>query len=180
MKREIFCMKCKERVQAVIKPEELPPREHVKYVDGRALKPMMCDFCGLDIEKDWVVCCFSNYIEGVRPYSPWESEFVEILPADGAAPDPIPPQGVYGLLATGTEDALLKFHLALSMILNFLERRDQTVYCMCMSESLGLAIGAAKKFDVTLQRIEVKDDNELYPVLYQGTHSRWEKGGYVK
>lgn len=178
MKREVYCMKCKKRVKAAIGVEKLPPTEHVKYVDGRALKPMMCDFCGKDIEAGWFCCCFTNYIDGIAPYSPWETEFIKIEDRAGAGL-PCPPRGVYGLLASGTDDNLMKFNLSLSMICHFLERRNQTIHCTCMSESLELAIGVAKNSDVTLQRIEYKDDQEIYPVLHQGSHGRWERGGYV-
>lgn len=179
MKKEVYCMKCKTRVQATIDGPALPPGEHVKYVDGRAKKTMMCDFCSKMIEPGWFCSCFSNYIDGEAPYSPWEADFIEIAAAGAADPAPVPVQGVYGLLASATEDRLRSFHQTLFSVLNFIDARDNTVYCMCMQESLGLAIGTAKNLDVTLQRIEVVDDIETYPVLHKGSHGRWERGGYV-
>lgn len=179
MKREIYCMKCKDRIQGVIDTSKLPAGEHVKYVDGKALKQVMCDFCSKDIHAGWFCCCFSNYIDGHAPYIPWEHDFIKIEPEGAADPAAIPPQGVYGLLASGTDVNLLKFHIPLSMILNFLERRKNTLHATCMGESLELAIGIAKKCDVTLQRIEATCEKETYPVLHQGSHGRWEKGGYV-
>lgn len=181
MKREIYCMKCKKIVKdAIDAGGSLPPGEHVKYVDGKALDNMVCDFCNIAIYEGQICTAFSIYIDGQAPYEPWEHESIKVLeePREAGPFDEIVPMGVYRLLITGSDDQLLTFHLNLSIVLNFLERRHNTVMATCMQESLDLAIGAAKKWDITLQYIHYVEDEETYPLLNKGTYKPWEKGGY--
>ncbi len=182
MKKEIYCMKCKFRVQTVIDIDQLPPGEHVKYVDG-VLKIGMdcvCDFCNRPLYSGMKVCCFSNFIDEKAPYQTWEEEFIHIvITPPKTEPDDIPVKGVYGLLITGDDDTLLEYLVALSMVINFHDRRLNTVHASCMNESLDLAKGLAEKIGVTLQVIDNYGENETYLLLHKGNYPRWERGGYV-
>lgn len=58
--------------------------------------------------------------------------------------------GVFGLLVTGSNESLVKFHLSVFLCLNSLDRRKQTIHYTCMAEHLPMAIDAAKAANVTL------------------------------
>jgi hypothetical protein len=73
---------------------------------------------------------------------------------------------------------LQAYVLILGMILNFLDRRLNTIQATCMSESLELAKGVAEKYRLTLQYVSNKDGEEAYPLICKGTHALWQKGGY--
>jgi hypothetical protein len=81
---------------------------------------------------------------------------------------------VHGLLASGTEEQLIDFHLASAMLLNFLERRGDTVHAICMDEQLEYATKLAEKTGVTLQEIESQDGDETYKMIVQGQHPGWQ------
>lgn len=101
---------------------------------------------------------------------------------------------VHGLLATGPDDALRRFHLAVCFLLNAHTRRDNTVHYGCMGEHMEAAKEAARVADVTLQEIVtvgtknhqaidlpgganavVSDCIEEYPILHTGSHGlKWE------
>lgn len=73
-------------------------------------------------------------------------------------------------LVTGPDANLTRFHLAVAMTLNGLERREQTVAYTCMAEDADLALRAAEAADVTLQELEIEDGEEIYPVRHPGSH----------
>lgn len=178
MKREIYCEKCATRVQKILEKESMPPNERVKYVWGTLkIEAAVCDFCNLQLFEGQRCCGFSNYIEDQDPYIPWEHEMMYLegkprLPA-------IAIKGIYGLLITGDEDQLMQFTISTSMVLNFIERRLNTVYAMCMAESLEFASKVAGANNLTLQYIDHDEDgNESYPVINKGSHALWQKGGY--
>lgn len=177
MKHEIYCMQCKQRVKEAIGDEsELPPGEHVLYVDGKAHNDMVCDFCNEPIYQGQMCSAFSNYNKQA-PYIPWEDKYLDIVEQD--AMPKIKPMGVYGLLASGHDDQLMAFMVATGILINFVQRQKQTVHGMCMQESLEYAVNLARRLRLTLQYIDHVGDEEVYPVIHQGTHGRWEKGGYV-
>ncbi len=78
--------------------------------------------------------------------------------------------GVHRFLVTGPDDALTRFHFIVAMNLNGLERREQTVFYTCLAEDVELALLTAKRFDVTLQELEIEDGAEVYPVRHLGSH----------
>lgn len=78
--------------------------------------------------------------------------------------------GVRRFLVTAPDENLARFHLAVAMNLNGLERRQQTVFYTCMSEDAELALLAAAQFDVTLQELKIADGEEVYPVWRLGSH----------
>jgi hypothetical protein len=79
-------------------------------------------------------------------------------------------------LVTAPDDHLQRFHLAVAMTLNGLERRQQTVIYTCFAEDADLAFQAAKQFDVTLQELEIEHNDEVYPVRHLGSHGlTWER-----
>ena len=79
--------------------------------------------------------------------------------------------GVHGLLVSGTDQQLLDFHMPASMLLNFFERRFDTVHCACMAEDFEFATKLAEKIGVTLQEIENENEEEVYKMIVQGQHA---------
>jgi hypothetical protein len=73
-------------------------------------------------------------------------------------------------LVTAPDDNLARFHLAVALTLNGLERRQQTVFYTCMGEDAAVAMLAAEQADVTLQELEIADGDEVYPVRRRGSH----------
>lgn len=73
-------------------------------------------------------------------------------------------------LVTAPDDNLTRFHLAVALTLNGLERRQQTVIYTCFAEDAAVAFLSAEQADVTLQEIEIIDDDEAYPVRRLGSH----------
>lgn len=178
MKKEIYCRKCMTRVQVILDKQQMPPGEHIKYVLGTLrVETAVCDFCNIQLFENQECCAFSNYIDGQAPYIPWEHDY--IFAQGDPKPLAIKTMGVYPLLITGDDQQLMEFTISTSMVLNFLERRLNTVYAMCMAESLEFATGLAGKLNMTIQYIDHDTDgNELYPLLNKGSHALWEKGGY--
>lgn len=80
---------------------------------------------------------------------------------------------ISSLLATGNNDSLIKFHLAVMLHLNSTDRRKQTIRYTCLAEHLPLAIDAAKSAGVTLQKIERARYGEVYPTLVCGGMLGW-------
>jgi hypothetical protein len=73
-------------------------------------------------------------------------------------------------LVTAPDDNLQRFHLAVAMTLNGIERREQTVIYTCFAEDAALALQAAEQADVTVQELEMEDGEEVYPVRRLGSH----------
>lgn len=81
---------------------------------------------------------------------------------------------VYGLLASGTDTELMNFHQLVSLLLNGIHRRAQTVHYACMSEHVEIAREAARLAGVTLERIDRDEDGaESYFILWKGNHAGW-------
>ncbi len=79
--------------------------------------------------------------------------------------------GVRRFLVTAPDDHLQRFHLAVCMTLNGIERREQTVIYTCFEEHAAIAFLAAEQADVTLQELGMDDDGEeVYPVKRLGSH----------
>jgi hypothetical protein len=79
--------------------------------------------------------------------------------------------GVRRFLVTAPDDHLHRFHLAVALTLNGIERREQTVIYTCFAEHADLALRVAEQADVTLQELEIADDGEeIYPVRRLGSH----------
>ena len=73
-------------------------------------------------------------------------------------------------LVTAPDDNLHVFHVAVCLTLNGLERREQTRIYTCMAEDASFALYIAEQADVTLQEIEIVNDEETYPVRRLGSH----------
>jgi hypothetical protein len=73
-------------------------------------------------------------------------------------------------LVTAPDNHLARFHLAVALTLNGLERRQQTVFYTCFGEDAAIAFLAAEQADVTLQELEMIDHDEAYPVRRLGSH----------
>ncbi len=76
-------------------------------------------------------------------------------------------------LVTAPDDHLTRFHLAVALRLNGIERRAQTVFYTCMAEDADFALQMAKEADVTVQEIagqEIAGGEEAYPVRHLGSH----------
>ena len=80
---------------------------------------------------------------------------------------------IFSLLATGGNGSLVKFHLAVMLYLNSIDRRKQTIRYTCLAEHLPLAVDAAKSAGVTLQKIERSGCGEVYPTLVCGDALGW-------
>ena len=79
-------------------------------------------------------------------------------------------------LVTAPDQNLTKFHLAVALTLNGIERREQTVIYTCFAEHSAVAFLAAEQADVTLQELEIADGEEIYPVRRLGSHGlTWVK-----
>lgn len=81
---------------------------------------------------------------------------------------------VHGLLVSGTDQQLLDFHIPASMLLNFFERRFNTIHCACMADHFEFATKLAEKTGVTLQEIEQDKNEEVYKIIVQGQHPGWK------
>ena len=87
MKQEILCLGCgKKRMKGhgLVYSKEFGrlvdpfPGEHVKYEEGKAKAPFLCDFCGCEIMptgRCFAVSTWADY--GGIPYYEWELEFIE-------------------------------------------------------------------------------------------------------
>ncbi len=73
-------------------------------------------------------------------------------------------------LVTAPDDHLHRFHLAVALTLNGIERRDQTVFYTCFAEDADFALREAERADVTVQELEIADGDEVYPVRRLGSH----------
>jgi len=83
---------------------------------------------------------------------------------------------VRGLLVTGPDVNLMKFHFGVCFLLNGLDRREQTVHYTCMGEDADFALEAARKADVSVQEIIGAADKETYHTLHLGTHGMlWQR-----
>ncbi len=78
--------------------------------------------------------------------------------------------GVRRFLVTAPDEQLTRFHLAVAMTLNGIERREQTVIYTCFAEHAEFALHVAARADVTVQVLETADGEEVYPVLRLGSH----------
>lgn len=58
---------------------------------------------------------------------------------------------VYRFLITGTDEQLIRFHLAVCMALNAVERRAQTVLYTCLDQDRAEALQCADVCGVTVQ-----------------------------
>jgi len=86
------------------------------------------------------------------------------------------PDSVRRFLVSGPDDSLTRFHLAVCVRLNGLERRAQTVLYTCFAEDVAFALDVAARADVTVQEIAIVDDEETYPVRQLGSHGlTWER-----
>jgi hypothetical protein len=89
---------------------------------------------------------------------------------------PMTERGVRGFLVTGPDEHIARFHLAVAVILNGLERRGHTVFYTCFAEHVEFALQTAERADVTVQEVEIVDDEETYPVRRLGSHGlTWVK-----
>lgn len=79
MVRKILCKKCEASSKKLFPTESPYPGEHVKFVPGEAKHGMLCDDCGVYINKGDIVCAFSIFADyGGIPYYPWEEEYLNI------------------------------------------------------------------------------------------------------
>jgi hypothetical protein len=72
---------------------------------------------------------------------------------------------VHRLLVTGDDDKLRPFDLAVFRLLNFIERREQTVFYTCMECDHSLALTVARNVGVTVQEIHDAGEDETYETL---------------
>lgn len=82
---------------------------------------------------------------------------------------------VVGLLASGTDDELLKFAIAVSFVANGFEKREQTSLYAAMRSDLPGIKAVARKLGITLQEIVSAGDAETYRTLVRGEHPGWKK-----
>lgn len=79
MKQEIVCPGCTAELQNLFPTADPFPGEHVKFVDGEALSPYMCDQCGAQIDQGDKCTAFSIFTDhGAQPYYEWEHEYLEV------------------------------------------------------------------------------------------------------
>lgn len=78
---------------------------------------------------------------------------------------------VHRFLITGTDDRLMAFHIPVCMLLNAIERREQTVLYTCFDEDRKHALEVAKKAGVTVEEW----DGKTWAVIVQGEHPGWGK-----
>ena len=76
----------------------------------------------------------------------------------------------HGFLVTGPDTNLMDFHFAVCLLLNGLDRRDQTVHYTCLAKDRDLALAAARRADVSVQEIHGAAGTERYETLHTGTH----------
>lgn len=72
MKQNILCLTCRAIVYPFVEPHS---GEHLKYVDGRAMRPLKCDYCGTKI-KPLDLCCAYSISTATAPYYEWEHEYI--------------------------------------------------------------------------------------------------------
>lgn len=77
MKQEIICKKCDPIIKKEFPSESPYPGEHVKFVNGKAKVPFICDHCGNRIQHDEPATAFSIWADhGAQPYTPWEDAYL--------------------------------------------------------------------------------------------------------
>lgn len=78
MKREILCESCGKKTRAR-NPNDTPyPGEHIKLIEGHALKQYNCDQCNLDINKGDPCWGYTMWSENHKAYYPWEHQFLKL------------------------------------------------------------------------------------------------------
>ena len=80
MTQQILCIpKCRDEVRALFPTDDPYPGEHVKFLDGTALKNFICDSCNVRINLGDKCCAHSIWADHARvPYYPWEENFIQI------------------------------------------------------------------------------------------------------
>lgn len=76
MKCEITCAKCTERWRKMVGKY---PGEHIKLVEGSALRDFICDGCGTPLPIGQTVHAMSLYTART-PYFSWEADFIAVKP----------------------------------------------------------------------------------------------------
>lgn len=79
MKREILCSKCEPELRALFPTDTPYPGEHVKFVNGKANKDLICDQCGQPIKTNDNCVAMSMWADyGGIPYYEWEPEYLRM------------------------------------------------------------------------------------------------------
>ena len=79
MKQQVICMECRAELRKLFPTDAPYPGEHVRFVEGIALRDYVCDHCGNAIGKGNDCCAHSIWADHGRvPYYPWEEEFIHI------------------------------------------------------------------------------------------------------
>jgi len=76
-------------------------------------------------------------------------------------------------LVSGNDDKLMRFHIAVCMMLNAVARREQTVHYTCFGENRETAIEAGRMAGVTMQEIDADKEEESWTMVVQGDHPGW-------
>jgi len=77
MKREIICPECREELRKIFPTDTPFPGEYVRFVDGHARKPFICDNCGADIPHGLKCTALSMWTDNF-PYTEWENDYIAI------------------------------------------------------------------------------------------------------
>ena len=78
MKQEIVCPTCKDMLRKLFPTDSPYPNEHVKFVEGEALRGFICDQCAASIGEGDHCFAFTIWADHGRiPYHPWEHDFIK-------------------------------------------------------------------------------------------------------
>jgi hypothetical protein len=86
-----------------------------------------------------------------------------------------PRLGVTRLLVSGTDDVRFRFHLAVCMLLNAIDRRRETVLYTCMREDRVGALKIGRQVGATVQ--EWVERTKRWRTAVRGVHPGWKRKG---
>lgn len=79
MKRQIICKSCQYKTKKRFPSDNPYPGEYLKFVEGTAKHPMICDDCGTPIIREEECCAFTIWADhGRQPYYEWEGEYLNL------------------------------------------------------------------------------------------------------
>lgn len=80
MKQQILCPACRKETRERFKTDNPFPGEHIKFVDGKAVKDFVCDHCDKKIDKASPCCAYSIWADsGAQPYYEWEHDYLNYI-----------------------------------------------------------------------------------------------------
>jgi len=79
MKQQIICVRCQKELRELHQSDEPYPGEHLKFVEGEALRRFLCDHCNHDILEYEDCFAYSIWADhSGQPYYEWENQFIKI------------------------------------------------------------------------------------------------------